>query len=397
MKRAFATAAEQDSAKPLTGLSVLVVAGGGGVAGKGVSQKRSGLLLKIAELWGAERCSQAQDLPPGAGGVVACCPSLKEDTLLKALQGCPDRQGLTIVDTAWISSCAEKKARVPFDDYLIHGKRPRAGDTATHNVPAACEPGRASLLDTRFCRGNHYLNLLPGEVWTPRHVSFEELLPEDCDCALFTSLFPDRAYEWLRSKCNTKAATLNPKLVLLIAETCPKLPPGQGSPRLCERDEGWLLLAGQRTSGMLHCSLLLFRTATMLRVVIGGTNLDGQMQVDRDALFVMDFPVRQSGGSGAARAASRFGQQLAEFLHYIPYAGLPGPDLKTVHTRINEVLQNVEFSSADGSCGLVTSMPGGPRDLDKGGWLQLGHCLSAWPELPVLGWSLCLSQCHSLM
>ena len=128
--------------------------------------------------------------------MVACCPSLKEDTLLKALQGCPDRQGLTIVDTAWISSCAEKKARVPFDDYLIHGKRPRAGDTATHNVPAACEPGRASLLDTRFCRGNHYLNLLPGEVRTCRHVSFEELLPEDCDCALFTSLFPDRAYEW---------------------------------------------------------------------------------------------------------------------------------------------------------------------------------------------------------
>jgi len=62
MKRAFATVAEQDSAKPLTGLSVLVIAGG-----KGVSQTRSGLLLEIAERWGAEKCSQAQDLPPGAG------------------------------------------------------------------------------------------------------------------------------------------------------------------------------------------------------------------------------------------------------------------------------------------------------------------------------------------
>ena len=45
-------------------------------------------------------------------------------------------------------------------------------------------------------------------------------------------------------------------------------------PTLQERDPGWLLLEGRRKSGMMHCSLLLFRTPTFLRIVLGGTRID---------------------------------------------------------------------------------------------------------------------------
>ena len=125
---------------------------------------------------------------------------------------------------------------------------------------------------TRFAVGTAWLNLLHGEAPSGRHVTYSELKPDGCVAALFTSLFPDRAYDWLRSN----SAEIGD--VLIIADRCPKLD-GNPPPTLRERDPGWLLLEGQRTSGIVHCSLLLFRTPTSLRVALGGTNLDGQIHL----------------------------------------------------------------------------------------------------------------------
>ena len=38
------------------------------------------------------------------------------------------------------------------------------------------------------------MNLLPGEVSTRRHLAYADLLPDACDKALFTTLFPERSY-----------------------------------------------------------------------------------------------------------------------------------------------------------------------------------------------------------
>ena len=62
---------------------------------------------------------------------------------------------------------------------------------------------------------------------------------------------------------------------------------GRALPELRARDGGWRVLEG-RPQGCLHCGLLLLRASTFLRVVVCGSNLDGQLERDRDALFVQD-------------------------------------------------------------------------------------------------------------
>ena len=100
------------------------------------------------------------------------------------------------------------------------------------------------------------------------------------ECML-QSLFPDASYNWLREASAGKRI----RRMLLIADRCPKLPKNP-PPTLCEPHDGWHVLEGQRTAGLVHCALMLFRTSLFLRVVICGTNLDGQLDRDRDSLFV---------------------------------------------------------------------------------------------------------------
>jgi hypothetical protein len=217
---------------------------------------------------------------------------------------------------------------------------------------------------------NVHLNRLPGEAKTPDNRSFEDLIPESCECALFTSLFPAESDRWLRDKCARLIGR-----ALLVLDHCPKVPDYVG-PVLHAPDGSqpdWLVLEGQRKAGILHCSLLLFKTKTMLRFVCAGTNLQGQIEQDRDSMIVIDFPV--SAGAPPP-SGSRFGGQLERFLDYIPselcYDGLSAGDLSVVQGRVAELLQGVDFSLADdGSCALVTCMPGGPSGKDKGGWQQL--------------------------
>lgn len=132
-----------------------------------------------------------------------------------------------------------------------------------------------------FVVGNFYLNMLPGEERSHRHVCWDELLPDACESAVFTSLFPDASYNWLREASAGKRI----RRMLLIADRCPKLPKNP-PPTLCEPHDNWFVLEGQRTAGLVHCALMLFRTSLFLRVVICGTNLDGQLDRDRDSLFV---------------------------------------------------------------------------------------------------------------
>ena len=151
-------------------------------------------------------------------------------------------------------------------------KRPREAENTAPTLP--------------FRRGNIYLNLLPGEVRTPRHVNWLDLLPMDCTCALFTSLFPKESYDWLRQVCPDL------KRALVVADRCIKPKPNPPPTLTAPRNDDWLLLEGARTAGNFHCSLILFRTPNYLRVALGGTNLEGQMEKDRDSLFVQDFPLK---------------------------------------------------------------------------------------------------------
>jgi len=153
----------------------------------------------------------------------------------------------------------------------------------------------------------------------------------------------------------------------LIADRCPAPKPST-PPNLEEKVAGWWVLDGQR-NGLVHCSLMLFRTARFLRVAVGGTNLEGQMNVDRDSLFVQDFPVVCTGTPGS----HPFGTRLKTFLDYLPYPGLGGGEIEVVGRCCGEVVSGVDFQTATG--GLVCSMPGGPVGLDKGGYAQLAAAL----------------------
>ena len=216
-----------------------------------------------------------------------------------------------------------------------------------------------------FVVGNFYLNLLPGELPSARHVSYSDLLPDNCKSALFTSLFPEGSYQWLRS--------MSPHLrkALVVADRCPA-PPDKPKPSLDARDDEWLLLQGQR-NGLVHASLLLFRTPSYLRVVCGGTNLEGQFDKDRDALFVQDFPVKDDPRTPAAYHDA-FGAPLLDFLEYLPtmYEGLGRADKDSVTERCEELICGVDFSSANGA--LVTCLPSN-RHGDTGGWKMLEQAL----------------------
>jgi hypothetical protein len=209
---------------------------------------------------------------------------------------------------------------------------------------------------------------------------------------MLQSLFPDASYEWLRAKSAGKGI----ERMLLIADRCPK-PEKNPPPTLREPHAGWLVLAGQRKSGLVHCSLLLFRTSSFLRVVICGTNLDGQLDRDRDSLFVQvccacaciesrrlrprmrcsvvhwqDFPA--VAGATPSRNSAHFGGRLEKFLAYLPYEGLPAEDMRRVRDHCGSVISGVDFSGATGA--LVTCMPGGSKGEDKGGWKQLRQALA---------------------
>jgi hypothetical protein len=302
------------------------------------------------------------------------------------------------VTPSWLADSIAKRSVQPGGDAkYAFGRRLGVCESAT-KFPKPEGQTAAAFVSFR----NVYLNRMPGEIDSVQNKTFEDLIPESCDCALFTSLFPETSTAWLRSKC----AGLVGK-VLLIADRCPKLPTGSaGSGSILRQPDphelpGWLVLEGQRASGILHCSLLLFRSKSMLRFVCAGTNLDGQMESDRDSMVVIDFPTNSSGGTGNGgsvggrssissassssassssaspfASGSHFGSQLDGFLEYITsdlcYGGLPGDDLILVRERVRELLTGVHFSAADdSSCALVTCMPGGPSGRDKGGWLQM--------------------------
>lgn len=272
------------------------------------------------------------------------------------LRALPTLQWPTLKTEAWVPNTAR---RTPSDSLDTHPAAP----TCT----AAARP-QPVLASGRFAVGNVYLNLLFGEAPSPRHLSWADLKPAGCKSALFTSLFPDGAYDWLRSN------SADIPDVLLIADRCPK-PAGDPPPTLSERDPGWWLLQGQTKSWTVHCSLMIFRTADFVRVAIGGTNLDGQIHLDRDSLFVQDFPLR----AGAVPAdVPHFGGRLEAFLEYAArvYPGLPAADLHIVRGKCSALLADVDFGAARDSA-IVTYMPGGPAGgKDKGGWQQLRQSLA---------------------
>ena len=99
---------------------------------------------------------------------------------------------------------------------------------------------------------------------------------------LATSLFPGPSYDWLYQKLSGRVAS-----ALLVADPLEIGAKGRALPELRARDSGWRVLEG-RPQGCLHCGLLLLRASSFLRVVVCGSNLDGQLERDRDALFVQD-------------------------------------------------------------------------------------------------------------
>ena len=225
------------------------------------------------------------------------------------------------------------------------------------------EPAAKRCRSDRFAVGQFYLNCVPGERPSPRNLRWKDLLPNNIESALLTSLEPERSYTWLRE------VSPGLKRALLVAERCPKVEPTP-APELIRRDDEWLVLAGQRGSGLMHCSLMLFRTACFLRLVLGGTNLEGQFLVDRDAIFVQDFPIKE----GAKASDNKpFGARLEAFLRVLPgcfdtkRCTLDSESRSTVCGRCEQLLTNVDFSGAEGA--FIYSAPGSKHG--KGGWMQL--------------------------
>ena len=220
-----------------------------------------------------------------------------------------------------------------------------------------------------------YSNLLPGELPDGVHISWKDIFPVDAKHALFTSLFPERSYEWLREKCP------NLKNVLLIADICPA--PKKNIDRkvnFSAHSGNWMVLKGNRGSGLVHCSLMLFRTPTYLRFVCGGTNLEGQFEIDRDSLYVQDFPIvprwnsseksnsKEQNRVRTQNKSNTFCEQLTNFLDYLPYANTKPDDRQVIDRHCVDILKNVDFTKATGR--LVTCMPSN-KNNNKGGWKEL--------------------------
>ena len=214
-----------------------------------------------------------------------------------------------------------------------------------------------------FVVGNFDLNLLPGELPSARHVSYSDLLPRAS---------PPSSQAYFRQAAIPVAAlnVASPAQGTRGGRSLPSAP-RKPKPSLDARDDEWLLLQGQR-NGLVHASLLLFRTPSYLRVVCGGTNLEGQFDKDRDALFVQDFPVKDDPRTPAAYHDA-FGAPLLDFLEYLPtmYEGLGRADKDSV-TELRKFICGVDFSSANGA--LVTCLPSN-RHGDTGGWKMLEQAL----------------------
>ena len=153
-----------------------------------------------------------------------------------------------------------------------------AAEAASEEAGPPCFDGRVPL----------FKNLLPGEAPSAGHVSIDDLSAGLGEGALLlaTSLFPGPSYDWLHQKLSGRVAS-----ALLVADPLEVGAKGRALPELRARDSGWRVLEG-RPQGCLHCGLLLLRASTFLRVVVCGSNLDGQLERDRDALFVQDRPPR---------------------------------------------------------------------------------------------------------
>lgn len=130
----------------------------------------------------------------------------------------------------------------------------------------------------------------------------------------------------------------------------------------------------------MHCSLMLFRTPHFLRIACGGTNLEGQIEKDRDALFVQDLPIRERP-SCPSEDHDAFGEPLQNLLEYYSTMydepmrdqGLRKVDRDRVRKFGEALLADVDFEEATGA--LVTCMPGGSSGGHKGGWTLLEQAL----------------------
>ena len=257
-------------------------------------------------------------------------------------------------------------------------------------------------------------NLLPGERASPAHVSIRDLTPEGCICALATTMYPDGgnrtgAVDWLRDNCPVKD-------MLIITNGCGA---HGGALKVTEmfdeerpRKGGWIVrhVRPKGCSGLLHAGLLLFRTESLLRVVIFGGNLNKQPELDRDGVWCQDFQVMVPGqgsnleqrqqrqhaehrrgqsaaaATAAADSAGRFGARLRQFVDYINPPCRPEQEKQTpsrlwgrIQGLVQQIFEQVDFSTANVS--LVASMPGQRWDPVVGGWVGMAEERGGWRRL----------------
>ena len=188
------------------------------------------------------------------------------------------------------------------------------------------------------------------------------------------------AVDWLRDNCPVKD-------LLIITNGCTPTGGAVKIPDMFDEDrDGWIVrhVRPKGMQGLLHAGLLLFRTESLLRVVIIGGNLNKQPDLDRDGIWCQDFKVvaprlpqpeddqtyDQHAARGAAAAAAaaaaagvhsandsagRFGSRLRQFVDYINPACRPEQTRQTptgLRRRIQQVgkryfssvfIQNVSF------------------------------------------------------
>jgi hypothetical protein len=142
----------------------------------------------------------------GVAAAVAVAPGGKPAQEQAAAQGQAGRSAAEPEDVTAVAAGGERATTPPNP-----AKRART-DTGTPTPTPT--PNRTHNLAV----GNVYMNRMPGEQHSPRHVGWDELVPAHTTNALCTSLFPDQSYDWLRAH----SLTLHASNLLLIAERCPK-------------------------------------------------------------------------------------------------------------------------------------------------------------------------------
>ena len=235
----------------------------------------------------------------GLDVIVSGCRS-RERTLEK-LQGAPSHiidacADVLMVRPVWLGAPHNGKLP-PCGEIVLEdraGKRAKGKATSASSSPPSSSSSSSSSPSSSSSSSsssafvsfrNIFVNRMPGEKACAHAKSFADLVPESCTAAIFTSLFPERSAAWLRSELGPgTAARGGVDRVLLIADRI--IPNGRTGTVLRHFDPvacpNWLVLEGNRVSGgLLHCSLMLFRTPSMLRFVCAGTNLEGQMELDR--------------------------------------------------------------------------------------------------------------------